>query len=218
MNLIRNIAPALAIAGLCLTLGSAARADISAFNDFGANWDRQTGSGWTVTGPNSFIGQQFSPGNGFISGASGQLTSIDIALEFVAGGDNSATVGLYTDNGTGAPASLLESFNLTNLPQFGDGQTPTHLTSTGGVNLVAGQEYWLQTSNGNDGWLAWDINNQGVNVDFSNNGSAVGQNPAGAFDVNVAPVPEASTAVTFALLMIGGGRFLRRRRSAKAAI
>jgi len=204
-------------------MATAAHATV-AYSDFGLNNSFDTSNGWVISGPNSGWGAEFDPAVTFTSGASGKLTTIDVALgSYTPFGPAGTTFSLFTDNGGTSPGTILETFSsVTPTTDFGGSGDIFTLTSTGNVNLVAGQNYWLGASaTTQDGMNVWYFNDQGAtSVLFETGGPFTGDNgvnPSGAFDVNVAPVPEASTVVTFMLLMVGGGLVLLRRRSAQSA-
>src|SRR5262249_10737844 len=89
-------------------------------------------------------------------------------------GVNRFVVGVYNDNGAGAPGTLIQQFALQNAPVFGDCcQLVSKVISGAGIPVQAGKTYWL-VANSNDN-SAPDF--EGV-WNFSN--LAVSYNPAKA--------------------------------------
>jgi hypothetical protein len=93
------------------------------------------------------------------------LTSIDIALDYVLGfpgnGPNQADVFLMSDSG-GLPGSTIESWDLTNLPATCGPCPLTTITSPSNPVLVAGNQYWVVASGGQqtfDYWTFTLVNN-----------------------------------------------------------
>jgi hypothetical protein len=78
----------------------------------------------------------------FTSAVSGNVNQIDVALGF-GGGDNRATVSLWTDVG-GAPGTDLSGLlPVSNQPVFGTTTTILTTVAVSGVSLIAGQQYFV---------------------------------------------------------------------------
>ena len=142
-------------------------------------------------------------------------------------------VGIYTDvnlSEFGGPASSPgDAIAFLNTPPANDGSAASFtFDSSGGLNLLANQNYWLLVQ-GTDEYtqagFTWDGGGDPTGV-MTYNGSEKYQTgeffepstATPAFDINVAAVPEPST---FALMMIPlglqGARWLRRRTTAPGA-
>jgi len=175
----------------------------------------------------------YSPGDaGDVFGATGftpseefQLTSIQLALGYVAGfpsnGPNEATVSLVSDSG-GLPGSTIESWQLTDLPTT----FPAPLTTISSVLnpiLLPGNQYWIIATAGPDTFDTWTFTLAGsifspLAVDETLNGvdsgwELNGSGRQGVLVISGDAVPEpASLALTvLALLSLTAyrGRFRR---------
>jgi len=83
----------------------------------------------------------------FTPSASGLLSSLTVAASSSTG-TGEITFALYDDY-PGKPGSVLETFDLTNLPNFGTAFTPQIMAAAGTTYLDASQSYWLIASNPN---------------------------------------------------------------------
>ncbi len=136
-------------------------------------------SGWPVAGP------QTLQAAGFKSAIGGSVSTIDVAVTY-SSGTNKFYVALYTNN-NGQPGTQLASF-----PDR-VGTTCGNLVTIGGisgVNLTAGQSYWLvvgpMASNTNELWrfnstntLGTELTSHDGGVTWVNNGNVL----LGAFDI-----------------------------------
>src|SRR5690349_5796048 len=87
------------------------------FSNFGPGNSYNCCVGGTISGPTSAPGWIIQA-NQFTAGFSGSVSQIDVAMGYVTGALNGATISLWSDNG-GIPGSQLGSWNITNLTNFG---------------------------------------------------------------------------------------------------
>jgi hypothetical protein len=113
-------------------------------------------SGWTISGPNSLIGETFAAAMPFTPAGNATVTKIVVAVGYVTG-TNGVTVSLNSDAG-GLPGAALASFDLSGLPQFGTCCT-LQLSNTG-VPVTGGTKYWVVVATGDDTLDTWDAWNQ----------------------------------------------------------
>lgn len=199
MRYLTAITGALAIAG-------AAHGQIAVFDNFGADFGYDIGTGYTVSGVGGVVNQA----EAFIPSMGGELVSIYMALNLDSGA-NSALVMLHADNG-GQPGAMIESWNLSNeMGTFGQWAMPVQMLSAGGVELATDQTYWVVAHGVRDVASVWNFNNTGGGgmhgTQEGGGGWDVQQGTQGAFRVDVVPAPG-----TFALLGLGGLAAARRRR------
>jgi len=130
-------------------------------------------SGWTISGPTSLIGATYADGMPFTPAANATITNIAVSIGYVTG-TNGATVTVNADSG-GLPGTVLGSFNLSNMPTFGD-CCVYDLVNAVGVPVTAGTQYWVVVATGadtQDTWAAWsenDTNETAQPFAFYNNG------------------------------------------------
>jgi hypothetical protein len=112
------------------------------YDNFGAgtSYDISAGQGVGSSADGEY-GLSFTPS------ASGFLSSLTVAASSVSG-SGEITFTLYNNN-LGEPGSVLESFNLENLPDFGSSFTPQIIVANGTTYLDAAQSYWLIASHPN---------------------------------------------------------------------
>jgi hypothetical protein len=79
-------------------------------------------------------------GMGFTPTADAIVRQIDIALGFVTGGPNAATVQLAEDR-AGAPGTVLRTWKVRELPTFGTCCTVKTITAE--IAVHKGRQYWL---------------------------------------------------------------------------
>jgi hypothetical protein len=178
----------------------------------------------------------YSPGDtGDVFGATGftpsqefQLTSIQIALGYVAGfpsnGPNEADVSLVSDTG-GLPGSTIESWQLTDLPATTFPSPLITVSSVLNPILLPGNQYWVIATAGPDTFDTWTFTLAGSSfsplaVNDTLNGVASGwvlngSGRQGALAVSGDAVPEPSTlaTVTLAFVLLTAYKARSRRRS-----
>jgi hypothetical protein len=124
----------------------------------------QSGTGTTMGGSGN-LGNYYYDANEFMAGASGNIAQIDIGVGIVTG-TNSFFASLWTANGSGLPGTELGQWNnLTSTQTFGGCCGLVTITGISGINLTAGQSYFLvigPTTNSSTTWEAWNWNNQGA--------------------------------------------------------
>ncbi|SRR5579872_20082 len=188
------------------------------FSDFGPGNSYNCCVGGTISGPTSAPGWVIQA-NQFTAGFSGSVSQIDIAIGYVTGALNGATISLWSDNG-GLPGSQLGSWNITNLTNFGSCCAVATISGISGINLVGGQTYFLMASAPNDTWDAWNWNSIGDTglVDFSLDGGQTWNQAPGStlytFDVlgnTGGSVPEPASMVMFGSGLLAAAGMIRRR-------
>ena len=211
MSRLATLSAALGVA-LFMFTETAGATPVTIFSDFGPGNSYTSGIGWTVAG--QAAGGSFqSVAMPFTSSGDYQLSQIDIALSF-ADGTNSAVVTLNSDS-SGMPGGVLMTWNLLNLPAFGNCCVVETLSPSSPLLLSSGAQYWLVSNPGtSDTHDAWNFNELGATgLVMLNNGNGFFIAPhseMGAFDVlgeAGTEVPEPATA----LLTAGGLLWLSRR-------
>lgn len=208
MSLKFALAAATMTAAVGATAAAHAASTINIFNDLDSGGSSTAGHGWGATGNAALA-------NSFVASAGGKVSEIDLDL-WNAGGGDSATISLWTDVG-GVLGAQLGSWSVSGLPHYTGYPLPlTRITSVSGVNLTAGDSYFVQVSAGS-GLVAWLQNDQGSVSTILYNGAPYLKNQAtGALQILGAAVPEPST---WAMLILGVamiGVAIRRRNEGVA--
>lgn len=197
---------------LLVSAGVAATASAQVvFDNFGAGDTYNTGSGWTISGINSAVGQDFDQGDAFIPSASGAVATIELAIGLVTG-PNDFNITIY-DDASGAPGTALWNSGaiVGQMGSFGSNNAPVVVNVGGAVNVFSGSQYWVIASSNDATWAAWNINSTGdVGPHaFESNGGGfnISNTDRGAFRVTLVPAP-----ASLALLGAGGLIAVRRRR------
>ena len=197
----------LAFALLVALSSTVCRADV-VYSNFGPGDSYIGGSGWTVSGSTSSVGEQIYSAGPFTAGATAyNLTSAELAL-FHVSGTNQVNVSLYS-NAAGAPGiSLATGSPITGITGLGSGAI---YTSTFAPFLLSpGTTFWLVASPGaSDTWAAWTFNNIGaVGLAQQIDGGAwtVTPNASPAFRINgtlAAPLVPTPTAAAGGIALLG---------------
>jgi hypothetical protein len=188
----------LAVAFAATVLLAVPAAATTIYSTFGPGNSYDRVSGWGIVGP-VYGASSFAAG--FVSSADYTVTQIDFGLSRITGTDG-AVVSLWTDSG-GLPSTLLGSWTVTGLPNFGSSSTAvTTISGITGIHLTEGSAYFLVADPlAADTLAIWNQNSIGaatnILVDYGN-GWEMGE-AATAFDLQ-GQIPEPSTL----LLLFGG--------------
>jgi len=202
-----------------------AHADII-YNTFGTGDPSfHTNWGWTLgtVGPD----YEISMGNAFTPTQNYQLTSVEAALTYFSG-TNSMNLVLMNSTGTGQPASVLETFSLTNLANaWQNNNYVLTASSTPGIDLLKGNQYWLFAEPTDPTTFAmWNmsLSSKGsiIDNDYASDYNVVQPNNLqGAFQIDgtllssandrISAVPEPVSLFLFTTGL--AGVFLRKRRA-----
>jgi hypothetical protein len=180
---------------------------VVAFNSFGPGNSYSTAIVWGVSGASTGGGYR-GQAEFFTPSVSGYLSSFTLATDHVSG-SNLSNFSIAQDNGSGAPGSILESFNNISNPNG-----LLTLKSVVDPLLQAGTQYWICDEPGTTtSYNGWYYNNQGQANGFAferSQGSWSYVAPpcpaSGVFQVSVVPVPEPSAlafVLTGAFLLAG---------------
>lgn len=116
-----------------------------------------------MAGSGAGLGEYYYDGNSFTSLASGSISQIDIGVGYVIQGTFFAA--LYTDN-NGVPGTELGQWNnLMSTEQFGDCCGLVSITGITGIDLTAGQSYFLvigPSENSSTVFAPWNFNSTGA--------------------------------------------------------
>jgi hypothetical protein len=172
-------------------------AQVVVFSSFGPGNSFNINNGEGVTGASYTHGYQ-GISYAFTPSSTGDLSAIEIGIGHSSG---SGRVNFFIAQDTGGiPGNILENYLNVYCPgKFGQSYAPLVLTSTTQPLLEAGTTYWVCAEPAdNTSVCAWNVNlNVTASEGFENSPwswEPAGSFYAGAFAVNVTPVPEPSMA------------------------
>ncbi len=167
------------------------------YSNFGIGYDHLPSTGYPVDSANYF-------GAEFTAAIGGSVSQIDVALTSISGSSN-AEASLWTATSTDTPDTKIGSWTLTNFPSDFTCCDYASVTGITGVDLLAGDKYFLVIAGIGDAFFGWDQNsiNDLGKYSHTTDGitwSAPVSYQLPAFDVIATDVPE-----PFSLLLFGSG-------------
>lgn len=211
--------------GLCVAVGAAASIASGeiAYNNFDVDhdgFDYNWGTGWTVAGDDNPVQYGVEQAQAFTATATGELSDIYVPIWYasVTSEPDSVTVHIATYNGPTAPTpgDILESWTVTDLPDWFSWADPHHLESTGGVQIEAGEKYWIWMEPASaETWAGWGMvtdptyTHEHTLRREDQDWLPVSNSTAGALRVDVVPAPGGALAMA-----MGFGLTAKRRRRA----
>lgn len=190
------------LAATCVVASSQA---IVAFSNFGPGDSYVVNSGWALF--SGIYGSQFHS-HQFVAGASGSLSSIDVAFGHLEG-TNDYSVSLRDDS-SDTPGSYITTWFGIAAGPFGAANPPIGLPNAfPSIVLSSGTKYWVEVKPTTvDTSGAWNYNDQGDTRLTAFNDGTPGISRASVFRVNVVPEP-----ASMAALGLGAVALIRRRKS-----
>jgi hypothetical protein len=180
------------------------------YSNYGPGFSYDTNTAWIVDYP----GTGFNPAMPFTPTATATLDAIYLNVGNDLG-TSSLDITLRTDSG-GIPGAVIESFNVTSVPDALNGVTfaPLQLKSSLNPILSAGQQYWIAaTANDLGAEFGWWESNADIGQVFSDQNGSPGFSTGrrGVFELTSAPEPIGSVLAMSGILLV----FTRRVFSAR---
>jgi hypothetical protein len=204
--------------------------DTVVFNDLGSGENvYSTSSGWKISGTNG-PGGLTEAAFSFFPSRTTEFAELDIALSYpsIFGDPNSVIVNLMSDS-QGTPGTVLQSWNVENLPLITSCCVLATLSGNGTITLVAGLPYWVDVQpTSPQSYMVWDWNTVGVSTNpccatppgtlLINDGSGWAHQsqfayPAPAFEVLAEATPEPGTSSLLATALFAVPFAVRRTKS-----
>jgi len=120
--------------------------------------------GWTVSGPNSAVGNTISAAMAFTPASNSTVIEVQLAIQWGQGA-NQVNISLCNDSGSNTPGTLIDGpVTVKKLPTFGTCCKLATAKFSSGAPVSAGTQYWVvaetpTSGTGSDTWAAWDFVN-----------------------------------------------------------
>jgi hypothetical protein len=101
--------------------------------------------GYTISGPESFLGSAYWIAIPFTPSANITAKEIEVSVGYGGDGTNGVTVSLNSDS-SGLPGPALASVDATNLSDYGECCTLVTAGGGSGLPLTGGTQYWVVVS------------------------------------------------------------------------
>jgi hypothetical protein len=101
--------------------------------------------GYTISGPQSFLGEAFWIAIPFTPSANITAKKIEVSVGYGGNGTNGVTLSLNSD-ASGLPGPALATLNATNLSNYGSCCTLVVAHGGSGIPLTGGTQYWVVVS------------------------------------------------------------------------
>lgn len=190
-----------------LLAAAAANADL-AFSSYGPGNSFNT-TGWTISTLASPLNFNVYMAEQFTSATTGELSALSFGYYHYYGGN--LTVGIYADNGNNQVGATLGTWDVSATT---DGGAICNVPVSAGINLAAGQKYWVGLIPHDDTWIMWgwrsDWGGGLLQRRYLTSTDTLGDLQS-AFSVETQAVPEPTTIAAMSLGALG---LLRRRKRA----
>jgi len=116
--------------------------------------------GYTISGPDSIIGEEIWVAQGFTPASSTTTTKLTVAISYVYGTYTDVLLGIYADcSGIPCSSPLWQKTLTLQSQAFGGCCATEHKTVHPGVALTGGTQYWVAatTESASDIWAAWNV-------------------------------------------------------------
>jgi hypothetical protein len=116
--------------------------------------------GWTIEGPNGYLGTEEWYAVSFTPTANAKVTKIEVPIGYIISGSSTDVIVSLNADSAGLPGTALQTWVVPINKSITSGSCCAVYTEKGSIPVTAGQQYWVvvSTESDSDMGASWNVN------------------------------------------------------------